>query len=59
MIFLIKTFVFFLIFSRAISIGKSLDDDEIRRKIDDFINGLLQCNNVPGLGLAVVRNGQV
>ncbi|CAD5112018.1 DgyrCDS1268 [Dimorphilus gyrociliatus] len=36
----------------------TLKDDEIIAKIDDFINGLLQCRNVPGLSLGIVRNGK-
>ena len=36
-----------------------LDDDEIKDKIDSFIQSAMDCLNLPGLSIAVVKDGEV
>ena len=49
----------FLIIALLIKQTWQLDISEIRKKTDSFVNALLQCYDVPGLTLAVVKDDQV
>ena len=45
--------------ARAEQPPSDADDSALRRRIDEFVDGVRECYGVPGLTLAVVRNGQV
>ena len=49
----------FLLIALVINQTWQLDKSEIRKKTDSFVNALLQCYDVPGLTLDVVKDGQV
>ena len=37
----------------------SLSSDEIRAEINEFVEALMSCNDIPGLSLAVTRADEV
>ena len=49
----------FILIALVIKQTWELDISEIRKKTDSFVNALLQCYDVPGLTLAVVKDDQV
>ena len=36
-----------------------LNDDETRDRIDSFVERVMQCDDIPGVSLGVIRDGQV
>ena len=51
-----STFVLLLIF--VASNSQTIDDDEIRQRIDEFIEQAMQCASIPGITLSVVKDNQ-
>ena len=41
------------------STGPALQDDDIKARIDSFVEHTMECIGIPGVSLAVVKDGQV
>ncbi len=51
--------VFLLIFSSCFGQKTATNQNEIKQKIDNYINEVIEINEIPGVALAVIKDGKV
>lgn len=51
--------VFLLIFSSCFGQKAAVNQNEIKQKIDSYINEVIKINEIPGVALAVIKDGKV
>ena len=52
------TFVVLLTFISS-HVNALSKDEDVKSKIDSFMNNILKCRNIPGINLAIVKDGNI